>query len=165
MWVSVYKFDKHGKLLKCRARLVVRVDQQEGFNHGDMYAARLAIQSFRMFVTICAKFGKFGPEMKQYDTVNAFVHTELKGTVFMKRPPEYSQVLKVNKVLHGLRTPLLLWQKAFTESLKDLGFEAVPHEPCCMMKDGILIFFRVDDIVLVYEKKNEGVAQNIMKKL
>lgn len=27
MWVYVYKFDKHGKLLKCKVRLVVRGDQ------------------------------------------------------------------------------------------------------------------------------------------
>ena len=26
MWVYVYKFDKHGCLLKCKARLVVRDD-------------------------------------------------------------------------------------------------------------------------------------------
>ena len=28
MWVYVYKFDKHGRFQKCKARLVVRGDQQ-----------------------------------------------------------------------------------------------------------------------------------------
>jgi hypothetical protein len=165
MWVYVYKFDKHGKLLKCKARLVVRGDQQNGINHGDTYAATLAMRSFRTFMAICAKFGL---EMKQYDAVNAFVHADLKETVFMKRPPGYGkegQILKLNKALYGLRTSPLLWQKAFTKSLKDLGFEAVPHEPCCMTKDGILIFFYVDDIVIAYDRKNERAAQEIMKRL
>ena len=47
MWVYVYKFDKHGRLLKCKARLVVRGDQQaKTANRGDTYAAILAARLF-----------------------------------------------------------------------------------------------------------------------
>jgi len=28
MWVYIYKFDKHGRFQKCKARLVIRGDQQ-----------------------------------------------------------------------------------------------------------------------------------------
>jgi hypothetical protein len=42
MWVYVYKFDKHGRLAKCKARLVVRGDQQAKSTIGDTYAATLA---------------------------------------------------------------------------------------------------------------------------
>ena len=47
MWIYVYKFDKHGRLLKCKARLVVRRDQQAKAEL-DTYAATLAAQSFRI---------------------------------------------------------------------------------------------------------------------
>ena len=47
MWVYVYKFDKHGRLLKCKARLVVQDNQQAKIaNHKDTYAATLAAQLF-----------------------------------------------------------------------------------------------------------------------
>lgn len=47
MWVYVYKFDKHGRLLKCKARLVVRGDQQRRDVSEDTYAATLAERSHR----------------------------------------------------------------------------------------------------------------------
>ena len=71
MWVYVYKFDKHGRLAKCKARLVVRGDQQAKSTIGDTYAATLAARYFRIFMAIAARFDL---ELIQYDAVNAFVH-------------------------------------------------------------------------------------------
>ena len=45
MWVYIYKFNKYGRLLKCKARLVVRNDQQVK-NSGDIYVAILVAYSF-----------------------------------------------------------------------------------------------------------------------
>jgi Pyruvate/2-oxoacid:ferredoxin oxidoreductase delta subunit len=56
MWVYVYKFDKYGRLLKCKVCLVVCGDQQVGLNQGDMYAVTLAARSFRTFMAIAACF-------------------------------------------------------------------------------------------------------------
>uniref|UniRef100_A0A093V6S6 Copia protein n=1 Tax=Talaromyces marneffei PM1 TaxID=1077442 RepID=A0A093V6S6_TALMA len=167
MWVYVYKFDKHGRLLKCKARLVVRGDQQVGLNQGDTYAATLAARSFRTFMAIAARFDL---EMAQYDAVNAFVHAPIQETVFMRIPPGYRHlypgtILKLNKALYGLRTSPLQWQRTLTESLQKLGFKSVPHEPCCMIKSGILIFFYVDDIVLAYKKDKEKEARSLMNNL
>src|SRR5215471_12403725 len=71
MWVYVYKFDKHGRLLKCKARLVVQGDQQAKAGLENTYAATLAARSFQTFMAIAACFDL---ELKQYDAVNAFVH-------------------------------------------------------------------------------------------
>ena len=64
MWLYVYKFDKRGRLAKCKARLVVRGDQQAKSTIGDTYAATLAARSFRVFMAIAARFDL---EMIQYD--------------------------------------------------------------------------------------------------
>jgi hypothetical protein len=48
----------------------------------------------------------------------------------------------------------MLWQKDFTTTLKSMGFQDVLHKPCCMIKDGILLFFYVDYIIVAYCKKN-----------
>ena len=46
MWVYMYKFNKHGFLQKCKARLVVQGDQQAKTGQEDMYVSTLAARSF-----------------------------------------------------------------------------------------------------------------------
>ncbi|XP_044720031.1 reverse transcriptase (RNA-dependent DNA polymerase) domain-containing protein [Hirsutella rhossiliensis] len=80
----------------------------------------------------------------------------------MKMPPghrKHGTVLKLNKALYGLRKSPLLWHRELTNTLKKLGFKPVPHEPCCLTLNGIIVFFYVDDIVFAYQRKNESRAQ------
>lgn len=166
MWVYTYKFDKHGRLQKCKARLVVRGDQQpRGDGTRDTYAATLAVRSFRILMAIAARFDL---ELLQYDAVNAFVNADLDEDVYMRMPPGYRKagnVLHIKKALFGLRKSPLLWQRFFRKSLLEIGFQSIPHEPCCLSRDGILIFFYVDDIVLAYQKMKESLVQEIVRSI
>ena len=96
-------------------------------------------------------------ELIQYDAVNAFVNAELEEDmlVFMKMPPGHRRtgtILKLNKALYGLRKSPLLWQKELTKTIRKLGFELVPYKPCCFMKNRIIMFFYVDNIVFAFKK-------------
>ena len=129
------------------------------------YAAILAGRSFRTLIAIAAHFDL---ELLQYDAVNVFVNAKLEEDVFMKMPPGYRRngtILKLNKALYGLRKSPLLWQKELTQTLRKLGFEAVPHKPCCFMKNGIIIFFYVDDIALAFRKCQEQEALELIRGL
>lgn len=75
------------------------------------------------------------------------------------------KTLKVEIALYGLCISPLLWQKEFTTTLSRLGFKIVPHEPCCMMKDGVIVFFYVDDIIVAYDRHSEDHYESIMKAL
>ncbi|KAI8682578.1 hypothetical protein NCS56_00381000 [Fusarium sp. Ph1] len=155
MWVFTYKFDKHGYLQKCKARLVVRGDQQQKSSAEDTYAATLAGKSFRTMLAIAARFDL---ELLQYDAVNAFVNAKLQSNVFMKLPPGFrgghkeERVLLLHKALYGLRVAPLLWQTELGSTLRSSGCREVPDEPCCYQKDGVFIFFYVDDIVVAFKK-------------
>jgi len=59
----------------------------------------------------------------------------------------------------------MLWQKEFTTTLRSMGFESVPHEPCCLLKDGIIIFFYVDDLIIAYHQDQQGAAQDIITQI
>ncbi|KAF7573323.1 hypothetical protein PtrM4_082280 [Pyrenophora tritici-repentis] len=158
MWVYTYKLDKHHRLIKCKARLVVRGDQQRNITSQDTYAATLAGRSFRMLMAIAAKYDL---ELKQYDVTNAFVHAAIDREIYMRMPKGYQKpgtLLKVQKALYGLRISPLLWQKEFTATLASIGFQQIPQEPCCMIKDGVIIFFYVDDIIVAYRSKQESEA-------
>jgi hypothetical protein len=101
-WVYIYKFDKHGRFLKTKARLVVQGDQQAKSLTENTYAAMLAGRSFRTLVAIAARFDL---ELIQYDTVNAFVNAKLDKDVFMKMSPGHRRIgtiLKLNKALYRL---------------------------------------------------------------
>ena len=165
MWLYIYKFDKHGRLARCKARLVIRGDQQAKRSSQETYAATLAARSFRTFMAIAARFDL---EMVQYDVLNAFVNVELDEEVFMHMPPGYREngkVLRLNKALFGLRRSPILWQKKLTTALVSLGFTPVPHEPCCLTLEGILVFFYVDDIVFAYRRDREDEARRLIKGL
>ncbi|KAF7565076.1 hypothetical protein PtrM4_045100 [Pyrenophora tritici-repentis] len=165
MWVYTYKFDKHHRFQKCKARLVVRGDQQRNVTAQETYAATLAGRSFRMLVSIAARFDL---ELKQYDVSNAFVNADIDRTVYMRMPPGYRKqgtILQLNKALYGLRISPLLWQRHFTAFLLEIGFSPVPHEPCCMIRDGVFIFFYVDDIILASSKRHAEVARKVEEEL
>jgi Reverse transcriptase (RNA-dependent DNA polymerase) len=93
------------------------------------------------------------------------VNTKLEEDVFMKMPPGYRRtgtILKLNKALYGLQKSLLLWQKELTRTIRQLGFELVPHEPCCFIKNGIIMFFYVDDIVFLYRKHQKDIVLGLV---
>ncbi|KAI7772858.1 hypothetical protein LA080_001633, partial [Diaporthe eres] len=165
MWVYIYKFNKHGIFEKCKARLVVRGDQQARGQTQETYAATLAGRSFRTLIAIAAKFNL---ELIQYDVVNAFVHAPIDQDIFMRMPRGYEKkgtILMLNKALYGLRISPLLWQKEFTRTLAELGYQQAPHEPCCYKKNGILIFFYVDDIVVAYRKNRQRQVDELAQQL
>jgi hypothetical protein len=168
MWVYVYKTDKQGYLRKCKARLVVRGDQQQKSTTEETYASTLAGKSFRTLMAISARFDL---ELLQFDAVNAFVNADLHSEVFMRAPPGYrklgadSRVLLLKKALYGLRIAPLLWQMELGNTLRASGFQPIPHEPCCYQQDGVLIFFYVDDIVLAHRKSQERAAKQAVKAL
>jgi hypothetical protein len=165
MWVYVYKFDKNGYFTKCKARLVVRGDQQAKSIYENTYASTLAGRSFRTLMAIAARFDL---ELIQYDAVNAFVNARLPYNIYMRMPPGYrlrGKILHLQKALYGLRESPLLWQKDFTSTLGKLGFTPVPHEPCCFVKEGVIIFFYVDDIVVAYRKANQPKVDFLIEQL
>ncbi|KAK1910416.1 hypothetical protein P3342_008295 [Pyrenophora teres f. teres] len=46
-----------------------------------------------------------------------------------------------------------------------MGFLTVPHEPCCMIRDGVFIFFYVDDIILGNYLDKREVADKAVEEL
>ncbi|KAM4063250.1 reverse transcriptase (RNA-dependent DNA polymerase) [Hirsutella rhossiliensis] len=152
-WVFIYKTDKHGILQNRKGDLPTR-------------ATTLAGMSFRALMAISAEFDL---ELDQMDAVNAFVNCPLEDeVVYMRMPPGFvkpGRVLLLRKALYGLRRSPLLWQQHLTGSLKSLGFQTVPQEPCVMRKGAILVFFYVDDIIWAYKKGDQEVAKEAIRGL
>jgi hypothetical protein len=97
-------------------------------------------------------------EAFQLDAVNAFTNSYLDETVYCAFPNGFQQAdhcLLLRRALYGLRRSPLLWLMEFSLTLRDLGLYEVSGEPCLFInEDGIIIFFYVDDIVLLCRSEN-----------
>ncbi|KAF7573884.1 hypothetical protein PtrM4_055070 [Pyrenophora tritici-repentis] len=148
MWVFTYKFDEDGLLYKYKARLVVRGDLQEDW--GDTYAATLAARVFGFLMALTAAFGL---KAYQYDVLNAFLNAPLEKLVHVQTPDPYveelGKILELKRALYGLKDAPLLWYKHLKETLIKLGLKPVKDVPCLFTNERLIVFFYVDDIVVL----------------
>ena len=159
LWVFKYKFDTDGYLVKHKARLCVRGDLQKTAE--DTTAATLAIKVFRALMAITAVFDL---EAKQYDAINAFINAEINETIHVSYPDGYKnpagsswstpKCLLLLRGLYGLKQSPLLWLRHLTRTLLRLGLTQVPGINCLFKNDWLILFFYVDDIVVLYHKQH-----------
>ena len=75
------------------------------------------------------------------------------------------KVLYLYKVLYGLKKLPLLWQRHFKSSLIKIGFNTILHEPCYIIKEGVFIFFYINNIIFTFRKNKTGIIKGVMREL
>ena len=131
----------------------------EGVDYFDTYAPVVSWTTVRLMFTLSIILGL---KMKKVDYANAFVHTNLKETVYVEFPKDFEQdaqehnvVLKLNKSLYGLKQAPLAWFEKLCDGLKTQGFCQSTMEPC--------LFIHVDMICLIYVDDCLFFAQDSLK--
>lgn len=163
-WVFTYKFNSNGFLQKLKARICVRGDLQ-AINSEDKRAATLAARTARSIFALVAAFDL---GTMQFDAVNAFLNSELDETVYTRLPEGFEDgqsVWRLRKALYGLRKSPRLWQQEASRVLHKLGLTMVPEDPCLFVRGGIIIFFYVDDIIIVYHRSKHQEAIQLRHQL
>ena len=163
-WVFTYKFDTDGYLDKLKARLCVRGDLQP-WSHRDNYAATLAAKVFRALMAIAAYFDL---EAVQLDAVSAFTNALMDETVFTQCPDGFKvpgKNLLLLRALYGLRRSPLIWLNEFSSTLSRLGLTQIPESQCLFSNGKLIVFFYVDDVVILYHRKHEAEYQEFLQAL
>ena len=163
LWVFTYKFDSDGFLLKYKARICVRGDLQ--FTEQETYAATLACRTFRALMAMTAIFDL---KVVQLDAINALLNSKLNEQVYVEYPEVFIKknfVLLLLRALYGLKQSPLLWYEDLTATLKQLGLCQVPGVNCLLTNDWLVVFFYVDDIILLYHKSNTERFEVFLKQL
>ena len=158
-----YKFDEEGYLLKYKARICVRGDLQHTTE--ETHAATLAVKIFRALMAIATYFNL---EIRQYDAVNAFTNSKLERRVYCYTPEGFDEpdyVWELRRALYGLKTSPRLWYKDLTLSLKKFGLTLVPNVPCLYKNDKAIVFFYVDDIIMMATPGNNSALDELESKL
>jgi hypothetical protein len=95
----------------------------------------------------------FGLKAYQYDVLNAFLNATLNKPVYVQTPEPYvkqlGKILELKRALYELKDAPLLWYKHLKETLIKLGLRPVKDVPCLFTNERLIVFFYVDDIVVL----------------
>ena len=82
-WVFVRKKDKHGKIIKYKARLVAQGSSQKpGTDYSDNGTFAL-VMCFKTLRTMLANSTIYNWKLQQFDIKGAYLHGELKEKIYM----------------------------------------------------------------------------------
>jgi hypothetical protein len=152
IWVFKYKFNIDDYLKKFKTRLCVRNDFQS--IDQNMYATILAAKTFRALMIISTAFDL---KIWQYDAVSVFINSEINEQLYNECLSEFSRFnycWKLNKVLYELKQVSILWYRNLITILKDLKLQSISKVNCLFVNDRLILFFYVDDIMIIYLKEN-----------
>lgn len=154
-WAFGYKFDDDGYLTKFKARICVRGDLQP-LSELDARSTTLAVRIFRFLMALMAHFDL---DSTQLDGVSAFCNSAMDEDVYCALPEGWQELgldkdtcLKLLRALYGLRRAPVLWQQELTNACLAFGLKPVPEEPCLFSDGRLILFFYVDDIVILSRK-------------
>lgn len=160
----VFKVKNDGRY---KARLVIRgCEQKQGVDYNEIYSPVISSSSLRIILALAAMNHY---DMIGFDIKTAFLYGNLTEEIFMEIPEGYNteknKICKLNKSLYGLKQAPMLWNKCFTNFLKENGLTQITTEHCIFKtEDGELILaIYVDDGIII--GKNLLQIQTVLEKL
>lgn len=155
-WVHKVKLCADGTLDKLKSRLVARGnEQEEGIDYLETFYPVVRVATIRTVLHV-ATVQKWS--IKQLDVQHAFLHGDLKETVYMKQPPGFEDsahphfVCKLRKAIYGLKQAPRAWFDKFSSFLLEFGFRCTTRDPSLFVylngHDIMYLLLYVDDMLL-----------------
>ncbi|KAD3640580.1 hypothetical protein E3N88_29803 [Mikania micrantha] len=155
-WVYKIKRDAKGKIVKYKARLVVKgYVQEHGVDFDEVFAPVTRLVTVRLMLAIAAREGW---PVHHLDVKSAFLYGELKETIFVLQLEGFVQkgkenmVYKLSKALYGLCQAPRAWNIKLNDTLKGIGFTRCQQEQAvykrCLENERLLVGIYVDDIII-----------------
>ena len=156
-WVFKLKKDSDGKLLKYKARLVVKgFGQKKGINFDEIFSPVVKMSSIRVVLGLTASLDL---ELEQLDVKTAFLHGDLNEEIYMSQPEgfevkgEEHMVCKLKKSLYWLKQAPRQWYKKFDSFMVSHEYKRTDADHCVYFRkftDGnfIILLLYVDDMLI-----------------
>ena len=99
----------------------------------------------------------FDLEIRLYNAINAFINAKLGKLIYYYCLEGFNQngyVLKLLMALYGLKISPLLWYKELINILAKFGLEPVLGTNYLFTDGQLIVFFYVDDIAVLFAKKD-----------
>ncbi|CAN0917319.1 Retrovirus-related Pol polyprotein from transposon RE1 [Linum grandiflorum] len=154
-WVYTVKMKPDGTLDRYKARLVAQGFYQEhGIDYDETFAPVVKMQTVRSVIAVAAMKGW---SLMQLDVKNAFLHGDLKETIYMECPDGYSKggadvICRLKRSLYGLKQAPRAWFEKFHGTIIQAGFSQSDNDPSMFIRhteQGIVVLLLyVDDMVV-----------------
>lgn len=120
-WVFKSKTDEDGKIIKYKARLVIKgCSQKKGIDYTEVYSPVVRYSSLRYLFSMAAKYDL---DITLMDAVSAFLQGDIDEEIYMTQPPLYEKDVRVcllQKSLYGLKQASRQWNKKLSTTLKNM---------------------------------------------
>lgn len=162
-WIYKIKKDSDGKVVKYKARLVAKgCSQKAGIDYFETFSPVIRYSSLRLLFALGAKLDL---EIDHLDVECAFLHGNLKETIYMQQPEgfiksgEENKVCLLQKSIYGLKQSSRTWFEETKYVIINENFVQSSYEPCIFYKIDAKIFIvialYVDDYFIFYNNKEE----------
>jgi len=125
-WIFKNKTDKHGTMIRNKARLVAQgYTQIEGVDFDETFSLVARLESIRILLSIACHLGF---KLYQMDVKSAFLNGFLQEEVYVEQPKGFQDphhphhVYKLKKALYGLKQAPRAWNERLTTYLLAKGF-------------------------------------------
>lgn len=171
MWLYCHKFNADGTHKRYKSRLVANgKSQQPGIDCEETFSPVVKPATIRSVLHIA--LAKDWP-LRQFDVKNAFLHGDLKETVYMHQPPGFvdkskpDHVCLLKRSLYGLKQAPRTWYTRFATVVKSIGFVPTRSDSSLFVinrgSDMAYLLLYVDDIILT--ASNSPLLQRITSAL
>ncbi|MFS7974794.1 putative RNA-directed DNA polymerase [Helianthus anomalus] len=154
-WLFKTKLGADGKIMKHKARLVVKgYSQQHGIDYQETFAPVARFETIRVVISVAAQRGW---NLHQLDVKTAFLNGNLSEEIYVSQPEGFEEVgnedkvYRLKKALYGLKQAPRAWYSRIDGYFIKNGYERSINEPTLYVKkvDGEIIYvcLYVDDII------------------
>jgi hypothetical protein len=163
MWVYKHKKDASGKIVRYKARLVVKGFAQEaGLDYNETFAPVAMTKTILQLLTIAAVNGWY---LENMDVDNAFVQSDLEEVVYVQQPDGDVQKLpggqrlvwRLKKSLYGLKQSPRNRNQLIHKWFESYGLKQSDADPCMYIKkegaDILVVVLYVDDLMIAGNNK------------
>ncbi|KAM2326634.1 hypothetical protein ACFX1X_025835 [Malus domestica] len=154
-WVFQVKKKYDGTVERFKARLVAKgFHQQEGIDFQETFSPVAKPVTIRVLLSLAVQFNWF---LNQLDISNAFLHGDLKESVYMQQPPGFidpskpHHVCQLRKSLYGLKQAPRAWFDKLFQALLPFGFVQSSSDASLFVLKGpspVIVLVYVDDILV-----------------
>ncbi|KAH9404346.1 hypothetical protein TYRP_000167 [Tyrophagus putrescentiae] len=169
-WVFKSKTEPENGKSKKKARYVAcGYSQVAGIDYEETFSPVVNFDTVRVALTVAAA-RKYS--VRQFDVKTAYLHAELKETIFMELPEGFrvpGKVLKLNKAVYGLKQSARCWNEHIQQIFVNNQLKQSTNDQCLYYNNNkeLYVLLYVDDLLILSKEKKDAdqIKQALAQKL